>query len=92
MSHSPLTPTQMQRLEQVITSADQERLGQIVGEVLDEASEGRQATPSDADNMYMGRLIIRAGIPATESNGEFVGAFIAAQIMSERSQRRFANR
>ena len=90
--HNPLTPPQMRRLEEAISSVDQTRLNRIFGGILDAAMDGTRATPSDGDTAFLGRLFLRAGIPATQANGEYVGALMAARIMAAQTQARFASR
>lgn len=89
---NPFTAPQLRRLEEAISSVDQARLNSIFGGLLDASLEGNSRRPSDADAMFLGRLFLRAGIPATQSNAEYVGAFLGARLMIEQSRQRFAAR
>ena len=90
---SPLTPAQMRRITEAVASADQERLGRIFGAIEEAAMNGEdEPQPSDSDSVFIGRILLRSGVPMTESNAQYAGAVIGARMMGERAQQRFAAR
>lgn len=91
--HSPFSDAQMQRLDQAIASADQQRLRAIVMRITDAALNGadaHQAPP--ADTVFFGRLILRSGVPITDENGKYAGAYIGTVIVPQVLAERFAAR
>lgn len=91
--HSPLSPSQLRRVSEAVAAADQERLNRIMGDVVEAAMNGRR-TPelSDSDAIFVGRVLLRSGVPMTQGNGEYIGALIGARVMTERLRQRFATR
>jgi len=90
---TPLSSTQMQRVDQALAGPDQERLRAIVGRQVDSVLGGAEAPePTEAENMFIGRLILRAGVPVTEENGHYVGAYMASVVMPQVIAARFADR
>lgn len=91
--NAPFSQAQMQRIDRTIASADQERLRAVVSQIMTSMFGGDEAPEiSDADTMFFGRLVLRSGVPATETNGVFVGAYIGATVMPRLIADRFATR
>ena len=88
--NSPFTEVQMRRLSAAVAATDQERLGRIVRALVNAGMNG-ELTPeqSQSDLTFLGRILIRAGVPVTEETGRFAGALIAAWITREQVSRRF---
>lgn len=88
---SPLTKDQMTRLEDTIAKADQARLRAILGPGI-EASMNSQSGPelSEEDTMYLGLVVIGAGLPQDDGIGEYVGALLGARMMAEIAAEKFA--
>lgn len=91
--HSPLTPAQMRRVSDAVAGADQERLNRIMGDVVEAAMNGQPAPEqSESDMIFVGRVLLRSGVPMTQGNGEYIGALIGARVMGERVRQRFTTR
>lgn len=89
----PFTPSQMRRLNDAFAAADQARLNRIMGDIVEASMNGRPApAQSESDNLFMGRVLLRSGVPVTERNAEYIGALIGARVMGERLRQRFAAR
>lgn len=88
---SPLTGTQMDRLSAALASADQQRVRRVFGGIAD-AVLGGQEEPEvgNSDEMFLASILMRSGIPYSESNGEFAGAWLAAKVLTEVVAERFA--
>ncbi|WP_144037772.1 hypothetical protein [Sphingopyxis sp. KK2] len=84
MASSSFTPTQWTRLKSAYASADKAILNRIFAPMIDaEIGGGAAGDASDADQLYLGRLMLRTGLPLTEANSEFVGAWMAARMTQE---------
>lgn len=90
VASSSFTPAQWARLKAAYAAADKAIINRLLSPIIDTALDGAEAPkPTEADEVYFGRLMLRTGIPATQANSEFVGAWMGAQAMQELFLARF---
>jgi len=88
---SSLTPAQFGQIKKAMTPADQVRIRAIFQEMWEAQRAGRptQATAQSAD-MFIGRLIVRSGIPGSSENAKVAGGWIAANVLRDQYAENFA--
>jgi len=88
---TPLTSEQLGKLNEAIANADQAKLREILGPQI-EASMNDEASPpmSKNDELYLGLLVLGAGLPAEQGISEYAGALLGARMMAEIAAERFA--
>ena len=87
---TPLTSEQMSSLEAALAKADQARLRAILGPGIEASLKG-QPDPemSDDDALYLGLLVIGAGLPMEQTYSEYAGALLGARMMAEMAAEKF---
>ena len=84
VASSVFSPAQWTRLKAAYATSDKAILNRLFRPMIEAELGGDAASkPTRADELYLGRLMLRTGIPATEANSQFVGAWMAAQAMQE---------
>lgn len=88
---APISPAQMERLKEVVRTTDKTQLYAVVGPMIDAGMEGREESASNqAQLLFLSRLVLKTGMPATKANSEFVGAWLAGVVIRDRAKDRFA--
>lgn len=83
-AHMPISEEQLARYDAIVAGADQARLRRIFGVAVE------PAPANDADDEFLGELIARSGMPMTEANAKFAGAWLASVLVSKHMTEQFA--
>lgn len=89
-AQTPLTTAQMNRLHQMFSGPDKAKIVAIMTPAIDAAFSGEPAPEAkEADQMFIGRMILRTGIAATDANASFVGSWMGGRTITEMARERF---
>lgn len=88
---TPLTPEQLGRLDKALAEADQEKLRSILGPQIEAGMQGNEGPEmSDDDQVYLGLVVLGAGLPLDQTHSEYVGALLGARMMARIAAEKFA--
>lgn len=91
LRHAPLSAPDMAKMEAAFARADKARIRAIFGPMIEAEANGTKAPEIDQkDAVYIGMLLMSAGVPMTDETGEFAGALIAARVMKDMFAEKFA--
>jgi hypothetical protein len=86
----PLTPTQIGQLQSAMTPSDKARIRSIFDAMAKAQAEGNPQAAAQSADMFIGKLIVRSGIPTNSTNVQAAGGWLGAKVMCERYAEYFA--
>jgi hypothetical protein len=81
---TPLTSEQMGQLNTRLANADHAKLREILGSGIEASMKGEDGLEmSEQDSIYLGLVVIGAGLPLDKTHSEYAVALIGARMMAE---------
>lgn len=88
---TPLMPEQMDRLNEAIANADQARLRAILVPQIEASMKGEEGPALlEQDQLYLGLIVLGAGLPLDQANSEYAGALLGARMVADIAAEKFA--
>lgn len=90
-SASPLSAEQFAQLDDAMTPDDKVEIAKIFDSMRQAQAEGRiYEAPKQSPEMFIGRLILRSGIPASPENSRWAGGWLAVKTLQDQRRAKFA--
>lgn len=87
----PLSPAQILQVRNAMTAEDKIKVRAIFGAMVKAYGEGTlERSPRETPDMFIGKLILRSGIPTTTKNVRAAGGWLAASVLVEQYAEFFA--